>query len=347
MIEGLCVAKVLKRLRVHVVHAEGGDVVPARHQVGVRDVAVVLHQPDPLLELRVDDAPALTGVRGRLQDPRRVDAVPVGVVAGRGDPRARGDGQDRRGGRRGRGRRAGRVAGGRRAPSGLAGRVARGRPATRVGRRGGRGLGGGRIGRGRERGGRRRPAGSGRRVRARRLGQRRRTGGQRHDHQRCERRGPARPPPHGGQGRCYVVGAARTTPTDTSSSDSVRSRVTIPPAARRSSSPRLMADRKSAGPATCSRSTGDRWDSLASVLARRTRARTSPTASSTAGSAGSLGATSAGVGHAARWIEPSCHQLQTSSVTNGMIGAKSRCSASRARRSAAMAEPAAASPRAP
>ena len=116
MIEGLCVANVLKRLRVHVVHAEGGDVVPARHQVGVRDVAVVLHQPDPLLELRVDDAPALTGVRRRLQHPRRVDAVPVGVVAGRGDPRARGDGQDRRGGRRGRRRRAGRVAGGASSP---------------------------------------------------------------------------------------------------------------------------------------------------------------------------------------------------------------------------------------
>src|SRR5436190_883711 len=94
-------------------------------------------------------------------------------------------------------------------------------------------------------------------------------------------------------------------------------------------------------------STGDRCDSLASVLARRTWASTSPTASSIAGSAGSPGATASGAGHGARWIEPSCHQLQTSSVTKGMIGANRRCSASRAKRSAVMAEPAAASPRAP
>src|SRR5262245_24776103 len=145
----------------------------------------------------------------------------------------------------------------------------------------------------------------------------------------------------------YATGAARTTSTATPSADSVSSRAAMPPAARRSSSPRPSAARNSGGPATRTWSTGERWESLASVLARRTWASTSPTASSIAGSAGSPGATASGVGHGARWIEPSCHQLHTSSVTKGMIGANSRCSASRARRSAAMAEPAAVSPRAP
>ena len=57
-----------------------------------------------------------------------------------------------------------------------------------------------------------------------------------------------------------------------------------------------------------------RMPTLASDLALRTPA-TSPTAASSAGSPGSVVATSAARGHAARCTEPSCHHDQTSSVT--------------------------------
>ena len=49
-------------------------------------------------------------------------------------------------------------------------------------------------------------------------------------------------------------------------------------------------------------------------------------------------ATSSVVGQAARWIEPSCHHDQTSSVTYGMIGASSRSTVRSAMARAAWAE---------
>ena len=121
-------------------------------------------------------------------------------------------------------------------------------------------------------------------------------------------RRPARPPPHRRQRRCYVVGRGE----DHLDRDAVRSVLgqlelgpTAAAAARRSSSPRASAARKSAGAATCNRSTAARWDSLASVLARRTWASTSPTASSTAGIRRRRPAPPpSAVGHGARWIEP-------------------------------------------
>ena len=53
--------------------------------------------------------------------------------------------------------------------------------------------------------------------------------------------------------------------------------------------------------------------------------------------AGSPSAAAVG-GHGARCTDPSCHQLQTSSVTNGSTGANNRCTTDSASRSVARAD---------
>ena len=79
------------------------------------------------------------------------------------------------------------------------------------------------------------------------------------------------------------------------------------------------------------------------VFARRTRVSTSLTVSRVLGSLDEP----VGVGQVARCTEPSCHQLHTSSVTNGRIGANRRSMVESALRNALDADAAASSPRAP
>ena len=89
----------------------------------------------------------------------------------------------------------------------------------------------------------------------------------------------------------------------------------IPPASARSLRHASMAARASGGPSTINSSTAARWLSLASVLARRTAASTSLTGASNETSPPDVNASAAG--HDAACTDPSCHQLHTSSVTNG------------------------------
>jgi len=93
-------------------------------------------------------------------------------------------------------------------------------------------------------------------------------------------------------------------------------------------------------------------DRCASVLALRTRARTKAAASSTAGSESGPAASrsSAGSGQGLRWMEPppaSGHHDQTSSVTKGRNGAKSRSRVESARVRARLADAAPSSPAPP
>ena len=77
---------------------------------------------------------------------------------------------------------------------------------------------------------------------------------------------------------------------------------------------------------------------LLAVFSRRTAPSTSAATASTDLSAPAWGPTSAASGQGARCTEPSCHQLQTSSVTKGRNGAKRRWRAERASASVARAE---------
>ena len=80
----------------------------------------------------------------------------------------------------------------------------------------------------------------------------------------------------------------------------------MPPAAHRSAPAARSASSRSAVSVTVSASTGQRWLRLASLLARRTAERAAAATSATSGSPST--GSSATVGHAARWTEPSCHQ---------------------------------------
>ena len=77
-------------------------------------------------------------------------------------------------------------------------------------------------------------------------------------------------------------------------------------------------------------------DTLAWDLAPRIATSTDDTSSSSAGSPSP--ATSPALGQLARWMEPSFHQDQTSSVTYGMIGASSRSTTSKVSPSVARAD---------
>ncbi len=89
-------------------------------------------------------------------------------------------------------------------------------------------------------------------------------------------------------------------------------------------------------------------DRRAADLAPRTAAIAAEAASSTAGSASpAAGLSSAGPGQGERWMEPSCHHDQASSVTNGRTGANSRSMTDSAARSAVTAETAGRGPCSP
>src|SRR6185436_2405000 len=107
----------------------------------------------------------------------------------------------------------------------------------------------------------------------------------------------------------------------------------MPPASARSWRHASMAATASGGPLTSSSSTDARWLNLASVFARRTKASTSLIGPSMAASP--LTSSASVAGHDSLWTEVSCHQLHTSSETNGRNGAKSFNTTSRAWRSAA------------
>ena len=83
------------------------------------------------------------------------------------------------------------------------------------------------------------------------------------------------------------------------------------------------ASTRAGGPVTSTRASGARIETFAWDFAPRMPTRAAATASSRAGSA-STSRPSCAVGQDARWIEPSCHQDQTSSVTYGRNGASSR-----------------------
>jgi hypothetical protein len=111
------------------------------------------------------------------------------------------------------------------------------------------------------------------------------------------------------------------------------------PASATSLSAADSAARRSAVSVTVTEATSARIDCLASDLARRMAVRTSEAAPRTATSpAPASSRIDVPSGQPPRWIEPSCHHDQTSSVTNGRNGANSRSSTFSARSSAARAD---------
>src|ERR1700728_1066625 len=110
------------------------------------------------------------------------------------------------------------------------------------------------------------------------------------------------------------------------------------PASIRSRSPARIASSLSGVSTISTWDTAALSERFAAVLLRLTAPRTSDTTSNTAGSPPAASASSEESGQLARWIDPFCHQLQTSSVTKGKKGARSRSWIERANANAARAE---------
>src|SRR5699024_10036168 len=110
-----------------------------------------------------------------------------------------------------------------------------------------------------------------------------------------------------------------------SSPTSSARRVSSRPAALRSPSAERIEDTTDGGAWIGTADTAVFCETLASVFVRRISVRAAATEASSSGATVESGWLSdSSVGHGARWTEPVRHHDQTSSVTNGMIGANSR-----------------------